>query len=139
MLQSTRSSRRDFLAGALSAGAGILICSRRTAFGYEANERLNIAAIGVGGKGWVDLNGAAEGNNVVAYCDVDQRSKTGRRGGYAATAKEWPNAVGYQDWRVMLDREHKQLDAVTISTRPPRPNRLDCSPCRRNPTRFFAA
>ena len=39
-----------------------------------------------------------------------------RRGGYGAAGEAWPDAVGYTDFRILLDKEHKRLDAVTIST-----------------------
>ena len=42
------------------------------------NETPNIAAVGVGGKGWVDSNGAAKFGNIVAFCDVD-KDQSGRR------------------------------------------------------------
>ena len=50
MAKRIRSSRRAFLNGALTAAAGVLICDSRLVFGYEANDRLNIAAIGAGGR-----------------------------------------------------------------------------------------
>jgi len=69
---------------------------------------LNIAAIGVGGRGWADLKGVG-GENIVALCDVDAR-QTGR------AYKEFPNAKRFSDFRKMLDEVDKQIDAVTVAT-----------------------
>ena len=74
----------------------------------SANEKLNVGSIGVGGKGASDLDGAAEGQNVVALCDVDENTLN-------KAAKKYPNAKLYRDYRKMLD-EQKDLDAVTVAT-----------------------
>jgi predicted dehydrogenase len=70
--------------------------------------KLNIACIGVGGKGASDVNGVAS-ENIVALCDVDEK-----RG--AQTFKKYPNAKRYQDFRKMLLEMDDQIDAVTVST-----------------------
>jgi predicted dehydrogenase len=72
------------------------------------NEKLNVASIGVGGKGSSDLDGAAEGQNVVALCDVDENTLN-------KAAKKYPKAKLYRDYRKMLD-EQKDIEAVTVST-----------------------
>ena len=72
------------------------------------SEKLNVAGIGVGGRGAADIN-ACEGENVVALCDVDSRQAGG-------TFKKFPNAKVYKDFREMLDKEGKRIDAVTIGT-----------------------
>src|SRR5579863_3521742 len=54
-----------------------------------ANDRINVACIGVTGKGTSDSNDAAIcGGNVVAFCDVNQRSLDERAGQFA---KDFPN------------------------------------------------
>jgi len=92
---------------ALAAGAATRPRIKRV----SANEKLNIAGVGVGGKGSSDVDGAAEagGNNVVALCDVDWRRAAG-------TFEKYPNAKKYMDFREMLDKEAANIDAVTIST-----------------------
>ena len=103
-------SRRRFLqtttgAGAVAAiGFPTIIPSR--AFG--ANAKLNVAGIGCGGKGAVDTDGVSS-ENVVALCDVDE-------GNLLAAAQRFPNARRYRDFREMLDKEQKNIDAVTVST-----------------------
>lgn len=108
-----RSTRRTFLkataaASALPFAAPAILSAR------APNETVRVAGIGVGGKGWTDINGAARHAKVVAYCDVD--TGTNRRGGYGKSAEKWPDARGYTDFRKLIETEHKNLDAVTVST-----------------------
>jgi len=72
------------------------------------NEKLNIAGIGVGGRGAADVNGAAS-ENIIALCDVDETRA-------AKTFERYPKAKIYKDFRKMLDEMHGQIDAVTIGT-----------------------
>jgi len=107
--QPIRASRRSFIKG-LAVTTGGLVVPRVfwAQEGGPASRKLNIAAIGCGGKGESDLNAAARGNNVVAICDVDSRSLTKAAGRYSG-------AKQFSDFRQMLD-EVKEIDAVTIST-----------------------
>lgn len=109
-LQSPSLSRRQFVRRtSLAAGAAAFT------FPYigrvlGANDRINIACIGVGGKGNSDSNAAAEcGGNIVAICDVDQRTLE-KKGQQFAQAKR------FQDYRKLLDQMGKEIDAVTVST-----------------------
>src|SRR5208283_2267420 len=71
------------------------------------SEKLNIAGIGIGGRGADDLR-ELSGENIVALCDVDW--------GYAAnTFKKYPQAKLYKDYRKMLE-EQKDIDAVVVAT-----------------------
>lgn len=100
-------TRRRFLrhTAAAAAAATFPFVARRPVFG--ANERLNIAGIGVGGKGSSDV-GNVDSENIVALCDVDEKNA-------AATFARYPQAKKYKDYREMLEKE-KALDAVTVST-----------------------
>jgi hypothetical protein len=76
--------------------------------GFQSpNEKLNIAAIGIGGKGQSDVD-TCNSENIVALCDVDWRQGNG-------SFKRYPNAKKYKDFRKMLD-ECKEIDAVIVST-----------------------
>lgn len=106
-------SRRSFFKSGLALSA-ITILPRHVlgGKGFTApSDQLNIAAIGSGGKGASDISNASRNGNarVGALCDVDFS------GSAAATAKQFPKAKRYADFREMLDKE-KDLDAVTIST-----------------------
>lgn len=111
--KNNNSSRRSFVRNSALAAAGFFIVPRHVlGKGYTApSDKLNIAGIGVGGKAEVNLpyawNKGAE--NIVALCDVDDRMAVKAR-------KLWPNAPYYRDYREMLDKEHKNIDAVIITT-----------------------
>ena len=105
-------SRRHFFFGTLLAGAvpsaGYGSVPSLRALGYKPfYDKLNVAAIGCGGQGGADLNEAAKTENIVALCDVDEARA-------AATFKRYPKTPIYQDFRVMLDKEGKNIDACTI-------------------------
>ena len=105
----TSLSRRSFLK--TSGGAALAFPAIVSA---QASKRVRMAAVGCGGKGWVDLNGAARHADLVAYCDVNVSAN--RKGGYTLVKEKWPNARGYADWREMFEKEAKNFDAVTVST-----------------------
>ncbi len=96
-------SRRRFLAA--SAAVALLPTVTRNVLG--ANNKLNIAGIGAGGKGAVDIPSVAS-ENIIALCDVDQNNAGG-------IFRRFEKATKYVDFRDMLDKE-KSIDAVTIST-----------------------
>ncbi len=92
-------------------GSGFLLLrNSRLAFAYDANSKLNLAGIGVGGRGRDDLDAIASlGVNVVALCDVDQV----RAGD---VYQKHPQAKPFKDFRRMLDAMDKQVDAVIVAT-----------------------
>ncbi len=108
-----QASRREFLRNISLAGAGFFIVPRHVlGRGFVApSDKLNIAGIGVGGKGQSDLTGfaASPKANVAFLCDVDDRQAT-------RSVQRFPQAKRYKDWREMLDKEHGQIDAVSVST-----------------------
>src|SRR5690606_13355133 len=113
-MKETNSSRRNFIKSAALAAAGFMIVPRHVLGGngfIAPSDRLSIAGIGVGGKGHGDImsfhkSGKAE---IAFLCDVDDRRAAG-------TVKSFPKAKYYKDYREMLDKEHKHIDAVSIST-----------------------
>ncbi|RYD78033.1 MAG: Gfo/Idh/MocA family oxidoreductase [Sphingobacteriales bacterium] len=107
-------NRRDFIKTSAIAAAAFMIVPRHVLGGpgYLApSDRLIIAGIGVGGKGQSDIAMFAKsGKADIAYlCDVDDRRA-------ATSVKNFPKAKYYKDYREMLDKEHKNFDAVSIST-----------------------
>ncbi|MEO1451181.1 MAG: Gfo/Idh/MocA family oxidoreductase [Bacteroidota bacterium] len=106
-------SRRRFVRNTTLAAAGLTIVPRHVlGRGYVApSDKLNLAAIGAGGKGFSDIRNAWNdgAENVVALCDVDVNM--------ARRARElFPKAKLYKDFRVMIDDMGKDIDGVTIST-----------------------
>ncbi len=106
-------NRRKFLART-SAGVALFQLMPRTlvsgAESLSANEKLNIAGIGVGSQGGADIDAmAGEGHNIVALCDVDST--------YAGKKfAQYPKAKQFKDFRVMLDEMDKEIDGVVIGT-----------------------
>ncbi len=107
-MKSHALTRRQFVTrSALAAGAlAFPFVARRNVLG--ANNRLNIAGIGVGGKGASDLENV-NNENIYALCDVDEVNGAG-------TFQKYPQAKRFKDFRVMLEKEGKNIDAVTVST-----------------------
>ena len=107
-------TRRQFLSRTALA-AGVVTC----AFPYVgrvlgANGRINVACIGVGGKGDSDSSDAAScGGNIVAICDSDSNQLAGKAKQFAA---KFPQLKQYRDYRKMLEEMGKDIDAVTVST-----------------------
>ncbi len=107
---SRRTNRREFLQQSALAGAGFWVAGGLARAAKEsANDKLNIACIGVGGKGSSDTDQAAQFGNIVALCDIDDRHLN-------AKAQNFPEAKKYNDFRKMFDEMGKNIDAVTVST-----------------------
>ncbi len=110
---SSSTSRRSFIKqGAMASSVFLVPRHVLGGVGYTApSDQLVLAAIGAGGKGASDIaNASVKGREkVIALCDVDFS------GSAAASAKKFPKAKLYADYREMLDQE-KDIDAVTIST-----------------------
>lgn len=101
--------RRTFLAGSAAAAAITMLPRNGLASPHRPspNDRLNIAAVGVGGMGFHDIKNVAS-ENLVAICDVDSQFA-------ARAANEFPGAKVYQDFREMLTQQ-SDIDAVMIAT-----------------------
>ena len=106
-------SRRDFLQRSAMAAAAFTIAPNSIlgkSHGHVApTDKLNIAAVGIGGMGHSNINAVKKTENIVALCDVDWK--------YAAGVfNEFPNAKKYWDWRKMYDEIGKDFDAVIVAT-----------------------
>ena len=107
----TKPSRRSFLKTAALVGSAVGSSGFFIAESIaQETTRPNVACVGIGGKGDGDSKNAAEYGNVVAICDVDNRSLDGKaRDGRFQSAKK------YSDFRKMLEENEKDIDIVTIS------------------------
>jgi predicted dehydrogenase len=115
-VKKTSMTRRTFLAATTTGAAATFGCGTARQKYAQApavvssaspNEKLNVAGIGVGGKGAGDIM-ACKNENIVAFCDVD----------FDRAAKVFeimPNVPKFRDYRNMLE-QMKEIDAVTIST-----------------------
>lgn len=107
-------SRRKFIAQAGTAATAFTILPRFVLGGkgfIAPSDTLYIAGIGAGGKGTSDLAEMAKSPHVkiAALCDVDDRQAVDSR-------KNFPQANYYKDFRTLLDKEDKGIDACTVST-----------------------
>lgn len=103
--------RRTFLKTASLASAAVSvpnILRSQAADAQSPGNKLNVACVGVGGRGFDAVQGM-KGENLVAFCDVDDERA-------AKTFAEFPNVPHFRDFRVMLDKLGGQIDAVTVST-----------------------
>ncbi|MEO8126121.1 MAG: Gfo/Idh/MocA family oxidoreductase, partial [Bryobacteraceae bacterium] len=112
-MEHNKFNRRYFFFGTLLAGAlpasGAAAKISLKAAGYKSpNEKLNIASIGAGGKAASDIRACAQTENIVALCDVDDTRA-------AAMYKQFDKATRYKDFRVMLDKEADNIDAVIVT------------------------
>lgn len=82
------------------------------------NNRLNVAIIGVGGRGGAAVTDMRN-ENVVALCDVDEERADGSlknfAGRFPAEAEKYGAARRFTDYRKMFDELGNKIDAVTIS------------------------
>lgn len=100
-------SRRKFILASGGMAGVIFAAGPAVVRGQNLNSKLNIAGIGVGGKGASDVDGMG-GENIVALCDVDTRQ-------IDRAKMKYPNARVWRDYREMLEKQ-KDIDAVTVST-----------------------
>ena len=110
----SRSTRRDFLKHSVVSGASAAFTAASWNRVYGANEKLNLASVGPGGKGWSDLTETAKSPhvNVVALCDIDESAKH-----LGQAAEKFPAAKKFFDYRKLLDDANAKLfDAVLVST-----------------------
>jgi predicted dehydrogenase len=110
---TTGLNRRDFIKNTALAAAAFTIVPRFVlGKGFRApSDMLYVAGIGAGGKGTSDIASFAKsGKAEIAYlCDVDDRQA-------AKSVASFPKAKYFKDFRQMLDKEHKHIDAVSVST-----------------------
>ena len=100
-------SRRKFAQTTAMAALSAAIVPSRVLGAQAPSNKLNIAAIGIGGMGAANLK-ACEGENIVALCDVDRAYS-------AKVVALYPKATFYTDYRAMLEKQ-KDIDAVVIAT-----------------------
>ncbi|MHC4425138.1 MAG: Gfo/Idh/MocA family protein [Planctomycetota bacterium] len=108
MKRKKRISRREFMGKLAASTAAITIVPAHVLGRNAPSNKLNIAAIGAGGRARANLKGVSD-ENVVALCDVDEERA-------ARTFDAHPKAKKYKDFRVMLDEMDKSIDAVLVST-----------------------
>ena len=108
MIQTSSDTRRGFIRKTAAVTGGIFMPN--LLIGQESSgKKINVAGIGCGGKGESDLGGAAQGANIVAFCDVDSNTLN-------KALLKYPNAKGFSNFREMFETMGDKIDMVTIST-----------------------
>jgi len=133
---SSKLSRRRLVKTTLLGIGGILILPAKRVWSYEANEKLGVALIGVGGRGRWFVETIPRMENVVALCDVNSQrieeafrfwEETGGR--WIDSPHPWERDAAkiyrglvakkptvFVDFRKMLDVMSGQIDAVVVAT-----------------------
>jgi hypothetical protein len=106
---AAQTTRRAFLKKTAAGGMGLFLLTGRSARTYAANEKVNVALVGVSGRGSWFSDTMPKISNVVAMCDVNDRRA-------APYYKAVPQARTFHDFRKMLDEMDKQIDAITVAT-----------------------
>ncbi len=103
--------RRGFLKAVGVGTVGLLVLrDSRSAWSAQANEKVNVALVGLGSRGGY-LLGAMQrhGGNVAAVCDADRRRME-------KVPEKMPSVPRYQDFRKMLEEREREIDAVVVAT-----------------------
>lgn len=106
-------TRRDFLRKGAIGLAGLtvvpsVVLGKSAGHAAAPSDKLNIAGIGVGGRGSGVLRDLRS-ENIVALCDVDWKYAKG-------TFEAYPDAKRFWDYREMYDKMGKDIDAVMVAT-----------------------
>ena len=130
-------NRRTFLQKTAGGAAGLVILGRScSVWSAQANEKLSIALIGVGGRGEWFVDTIPKMENVVAFCDVNQQKidKAFQRweqtaADFAKSQHDWERNQApifkrlaetrvktFYDFRKMFDEMGKGIDAAIVAT-----------------------
>jgi hypothetical protein len=104
-----RISRREAIGSLAAASFSFITVPSGSARTYAANERLNIALVGCGGRGsWFVRAIPDIGENLVALCDVNEQRA-------AESFKKLPDVPKFHDYRQMFEQHDKLIDAVIVA------------------------
>ena len=110
-------SRREMMAAATGAAGFTFLPARVLGRGgaIPPSEKMNIAFIGIGCRGEINVS-ELKNQNTVALCDVDWRPIAGYTHPRACDViTRYPQAKKYDDWRIMLQEQEKNIDAVVVA------------------------
>jgi len=129
--------RRRFLSGVVrGAGSLCILANARSAWAAQANEKLNVALVGVGGRGEWFVDTVPKLENVAALCDVNAKKTEGALLRWQTLAQRFENSPNewerraaaayrralsarprvFRDFRVMLEEMGTGVDAVVVAT-----------------------
>lgn len=108
---SNRQQRRNFVKSTAALGVGFWAAGGVSAKeSTSALEEVRFGCIGVGGKGSSDSGDAGKYGKVVAICDIDDNTMNKAKGRFGDDVKT------YNDYRELVEKEAKNIDAITVST-----------------------
>jgi predicted dehydrogenase len=105
-------SRRSFVKSVGLTGVGVWAATSGAARAISPNEKLNIAIVGLGRQGTLNIKSMMK-ENIVAITDADHGYMMQKAG---EQIEKFPNARLFEDFRIMFDKMDKQIDAVVVST-----------------------
>lgn len=120
MRRTTRKTRRDFLSKSAAASFGFTVLPSYLVTGARAQDgklppskRVNLAVIGVGGRGSRIVPAICSGGHAhpVAFCDVDFSAPRVK-----SNLEKYPGLPRFQDFRIMLEKMGDDIDAVSVAT-----------------------
>jgi len=100
-------SRRKFVKASLAGTSSFILSAPNYIRAKDTNNKLNIAIVGVGGRGAGNLAGVSS-ENIVALCDVNSEA-------IAKASVTHNKAKKFSDFRKMFENA-KDFDAVVVST-----------------------
>jgi len=130
-------NRRGFLRNVALSGAGLVVLrNARSVWGAPASQKLNVALVGVGGRGTWFVDEMPRMENIVAFCDVNDQKIAEAFKRWENRATAWPGSKNdwernaapiyqrlvekrvktFHDFRKMLDEMGKEIDAVMVAT-----------------------
>ena len=108
---SNRQQRRNFVKSTAALGVGFWAAGGVSAKASTSSlEEVRFGCVGVGGKGSSDSGDAGKYGKVVAICDIDDNTMNKAKGRFGDGVKT------YNDYREMIEKEAKNIDAITVST-----------------------
>ncbi|MES2697319.1 MAG: Gfo/Idh/MocA family oxidoreductase [Verrucomicrobiota bacterium] len=110
-------SRREFLSTSAAASSLLILPHRLRGQATPPNSRLQLAMIGVGGRGKGAL-AALQDQQIVAFCDVDYargREGVAQERKTKGLLERFPDAKWFHDWRIMFEQISDQIDGVVIT------------------------
>ncbi len=104
-------NRREFILSSSAFAAPFI--SGCANFGFRANEKVNVAVIGIGARGGDDVYAFNDTGlvNFVAFADTEIKGDW-----TAGIRKNFPNVPCFDDFRKMFDKMGNQIDAVLVAT-----------------------
>src|SRR4051812_50162108 len=100
-------TRRRFIRGSVGVAGALAFPMVVSSRAFGANDRVQVACIGAGGKGEVDITGASAAGGTIAFlCDVDESRAAGK-------FKKVSSGKSYPGFPGVLEKEQKKNEAPT--------------------------